>query len=69
MKLYYIKERENPQLDKPYFVALGQLTKKDAAKHSKTLYGRNIIHSYTTEGQYSAKLNKIKADGFSLHYE
>ena len=30
-KKYYIGERVNPQLNRPYYMVYGQLTKKEAA--------------------------------------
>lgn len=42
-KKFYIKERHNPQFDKPYYVPKGQLTKKDANKMENSLYGDNYM--------------------------
>jgi hypothetical protein len=34
-KFWYIKERHNPQLDSPYYVALGNISKKEVHKYFK----------------------------------
>jgi hypothetical protein len=53
-KLYWIKQRSNPQLDKVFFVPLGQLSIADAKKHEKTLYGSNVMLRFKTEAEYKA---------------
>lgn len=65
-KKFYIKERENPQFKKPYYQALGQITKKEAKKHENTVYGWNNVRSYETEDEYNKALDKLKADGFRV---
>lgn len=66
-KLFYIKERSNPQLDKPYYVALGQLSKPAARKHAKTLYGQNSLLSYATQEEYITALKDLETKGFSVN--
>jgi len=47
--MFYIKKRNNPQFDSPYFVACGKLTKARAGEIEKTLYGESIMIPYATE--------------------
>jgi hypothetical protein len=65
-KQFYIKERNNPQFKKPYYVAEGQLTKKDAKKKENSLYGDNYMTGYATEQEYKDAIEKLKADGYSV---
>ena len=67
MKLYYIKERHNPQLSKPYYSAQGKLTKKEAKEIEKSLYGFNTMKSYNTEIEYKEEINKLKSEGFTVY--
>ncbi len=66
-KKFYIKERHNPQFDKPYYVACGQLTKKDAKAMESPLYGDNHMIEYQTEQEYNGAIEKLKSDGYSVH--
>lgn len=61
-KLYYIKERINPQLG-TYYVAMGQMSKTAAKKYEKPSYGYNIMHSFLTEALYTAELTRLKSTG------
>lgn len=63
---YWIKERHNPQLSKPYFVPCGQLLKAEAERAKNSLYGYNIMHDYETEAEYIAAIEKLKAEGKSV---
>jgi len=65
-KKFYIKERFNPQFDKPYYVAKGQLTKKEAKKIENSIYGNNYMLQYNTEIEYKEAIDKLKADGFKV---
>jgi len=65
---FYIKERYNPQFDKPYYVALGKLTKKEAKKKESSIYGNNYILSYDTEENYNKALNDFKEKGFNVNF-
>lgn len=67
MKKYYIKERHNPQMKKPYYVPCGQLTKKDAKLKEGALYGDNYMLSYDTEQEYNEAITKFKTEGYSVH--
>ena len=51
-KLWYIKERHNPQLG-IYYIACGQMTKKEARKAERSLYGSNYMYSYSNEEDYN----------------
>jgi len=62
-KKFYLKERHNPQFKNPYYVACGQLTKKDAKAKEKSLYGDNFMIAYETEKEYNEAIEKLKANG------
>lgn len=66
-KSFYIKERHNPQFDKPYYVPQGQLSKAEAKRKEKSLYGDNIMLEYKTFEEYVEAQNKFKKEGFSVH--
>lgn len=59
---FYIKERHNPQIE-VYYVAKGQLTKKDAKKEEGSLYGFNIMKFYDTKEEYENAIEKLKSVG------
>ena len=61
-KLFYVKERSNPQCG-TYWVAEGQLSKAEAKAKTKTLYGSNTMHSFSTQELYAAFLAQLRADG------
>lgn len=61
-KLYYIKERYNPQLG-TYYEAMGQMTKTAAKRHERPLYGHNTMHSFTTEQAYNDRIEELKKEG------
>lgn len=58
-KYWYIKERHNPQFDKPYYVALGNITKDEAIKAGMSLYGYNNILRIDTEQEYRKKIKEL----------
>ena len=55
---YYIKTRYNPQLDKPYYVALGKLKASEAKKMENSLYGHNVVEGYKKD-EYLAKCEEL----------
>ena len=65
-KLFYIGERSNPQLAKSYFMAYGQLTKKEALKKENCAYGEIYLTSYNTKEEYVAAKEKLYNDGFRV---
>lgn len=66
-KSYWIKERHNPQFDKPYYTVCGQLGKREAKKKENSLYGFNVMLEYKTEEEYSKAIKQFKDDGFVVH--
>ena len=66
VKLFYIGERLNPQLSKPYYKAYGQLSKADAKRKENCSYGSMWLTAYETEEQYTAVLEHIKKSGYSI---
>ncbi len=65
-KKFYLKERNNPQFDKPYYTVCGQLTKKDAAVKAESIYGWNTMLHFDTEVEYLAEIERLKLAGFSV---
>ena len=65
-KLFYIGERINPQFAKSYFIAYGQLTKKEALKKENCSYGGIYLTSYNTKDEYVAAKEKLYNDGFRV---
>lgn len=66
-KYHYIKERHNPQFEKPYYTACGLLTKSEAKRLEKAIYGHNIMLSYRTAEEYQAAIKRFEKDGFNVH--
>jgi hypothetical protein len=64
---FYIGERSNPQLKKPYYVSYGQLTKKDAKKKEDCLYGSMSLTSYETDEEYNSAISKLETEGFKVN--
>lgn len=67
VKKYYIKERSNPQFQRPYYIAEGQLSKAEAKRKEKSAYGSNAMIEYWTEEEYKDALNKLKLEGFNVY--
>jgi hypothetical protein len=65
-KLFYIGERSNPQLSKPYYRSYGQLTKTEAKKKEDCNYGSMYLTSYENETDYNDAINKLIEDGFRV---
>jgi hypothetical protein len=63
---FYLKERHNPQFNNPYYVKLGQLTKKEAKKKEESIYGLNYILAYDTEEDYNIAIAELKSEGFNV---
>jgi hypothetical protein len=59
---YWIKERHNPQLG-IYYVACGRLSKADAMKAERALYGDNIMRRFDTLEAYQARLDELRKAG------
>ena len=66
-KLYWIKERNNPQFDKPYYVTCGQMSAKETRKMENPIYGENYMHSYTSKAAYKARIKELEEKGFAVH--
>ena len=61
--MYYIKQRNNPQLPKPYYVAYGKLTKKEAKEIEKSIYGTNTMLAYSSKEEYKEKYQRKGHNG------
>lgn len=64
-KLYYIKQRNNPQTG-TYFVLMGAMSKTAAKRHEKPLYGSNWMNSYDTVDEYEKAIRDLRAAGESI---
>ena len=64
---FYIGERSNPQLKKPYYKAYGQLSKADVKRKEDSVYGSMTLTPYDTKAEYDAALVKLKEDGFRIY--
>lgn len=65
-KKYYIGQRNNPQLPKPYFVAYGQLSKAEVQRKENAIYGSMILTPYDTQVLYDNQIAALMAQGFSV---
>ena len=59
---YWIKERHNPQIG-VYYTALGQISKAEARRHTKPLYGANIRLEFQDKESYEKKIKELKRAG------
>lgn len=64
-KLWWIKERHNPQLG-VYFVPEGQLSKRAAKAAERAIYGSNYMCSFNSEKAYLARIAELKAAGHRI---
>ena len=65
--MYYIKERHNPQFDKPCYKAFGNtLTAKEAKRYEDSLYGYNIMLKFSSKKEYEKKIVELQETGFSV---
>ena len=64
-KLFYIGERSNSQFAKSYYVAYGQLTKKEALKKENCVSVK-CLTNYNTKEEYVAAKEKLYNDGFRV---
>ena len=65
-KLFYIGERINPQFAKSYYIAYGQLTKKEALKKEDCIYGEIYLTGYNTKAEYNAERKNYAMMGLVL---
>ncbi len=63
---YYIGQRNNPQLPKPYFVAYGKISKKFAKQAENCVYGSMFLTPYDTEEEYNNQIEKLRDAGFKV---
>lgn len=61
-KLWYIKERHNPQSG-IYYVAQGRLSKTEAKRREDSLYGYNYMLCFNSEVDYEAELARLRKLG------
>jgi hypothetical protein len=60
---FWIKERHNPQMSRPYFAVLGRLSETAAKRHTRPIYGANVLHSFETEEDYKARIRELMERG------
>ncbi len=65
-KSYWIKERNNPQFKKPYYIGCGQLSEKEAQEKKESLYGYNVMHEYSTLEEYNDAIAKLELNGYHV---
>jgi hypothetical protein len=58
-KFWYIKERHNPQFDKPYYTGLGRISQKEVKEYENPLYGFNVLLKFDNESDYKLKLVEL----------
>ena len=64
---YYLKERNNPQLSKPYYKMKGLMTKKEVKKlEGSEIYGSNIYFCFNTKEEYESEIERLKSKGFTV---
>lgn len=66
-KKFYLGERHNPQLKKPYYVAYGQLTKKGAKAAENCVYGNMYLTPYDDQESYDTAVQAKKDDGYTVN--
>lgn len=64
--MYYIGQRNNPQLTQPYYYAYGQLSRVQARAKGNTLYGSITVMPFPTLSAYNAAISALKAKGFRV---
>lgn len=57
---YWIRERHNPQLG-VYYVAMGKMTKAEAKKFERAIYGHDVMLPYPSEEAYNEAVKKLGA--------
>lgn len=66
MKKFYIGERINPQLKKPYFKAFWKLTRKEVKAKENCVYGSMKLISFENKEEYIEKINTLRKEGFNI---
>ena len=66
-KKFYLKRRDNTQLIEPYYVKCGQITKKEAKKIEKAIYGENTMIAFDTEEQYNEEIKGLIKLGLHIY--
>ena len=65
-KLWYIGRRSNPQLDKPYYVRFGRLSKSEVKKKEASAYGSMSLTAYTSLEDYEQAYKDLEDNGFRV---
>jgi len=66
-KKFYLGQRVNPQLSKPYFNAYGKLTIAEMKQRSKCSYGSIYMESFETEAEYLSKIESLRNEGYNIN--
>lgn len=66
-KLWYIQKRINPQFEKPYYTAMGQLNKRAVARYEEAIYGTNIMLPFQSEEEYNNYLEGLRSQGYHVY--
>ena len=65
-KYYWIKERFNPQLPDPYYVAYGNISATEAKKMEKSIYGDNHMLKFVSKEDYEKTLSSLRRKGMRV---
>ena len=66
VKLFYLGRRYNPQFNKPYYVAYGQLSKADVKRKENCIYGSMTLTGYETQDAYNAAIAEHESNGLRV---
>jgi hypothetical protein len=66
-KLYYIGRRDNPQFKKSYFIRYGQLSKAEAARKEKCVYGSMWLTGFDSHEEFLNEIDKLRNEGYNIH--
>lgn len=57
-KTFWIKERHNPQLG-IYYTACGRMSKAEARRNERLLYGYNVMLPFATQEAYEKECTRL----------
>lgn len=62
-KKFYIGKRVSPELKDTYFIAYGQITKKEAEWREDCIYGELRMTAYNTKSDYLKAIADLRSSG------
>lgn len=64
---YYIARRDNPQLNEPYYILVGELSEQEVIKRSEgCLYGTLTYIPYKTKKLYNGAIQELKVNNCNI---